>query len=132
MLKIIIVTVILLSIGISYYTSSRKKNITRDFDPAFSFQLVKEGALLIDVRTKSEFEQGHVDGAHHIPYDELESYLQKIEKLTKGDKGAPIVLYCQSGNRSGIGKKTLLKHGYTKVINHGGLSTWQGLGQPKP
>ncbi len=129
-IKIIIATTILLSVGISYYTGSKKKNRRLDFNPTRSWQLVSDGALLIDVRTTKEYEEGHADGALHIPYDQLEQSLSLIESQTKGNKDAPIVLYCRSGNRSGIGKKTLQKMGYTNVMIHGGLDSWQGPKKP--
>ncbi len=71
--------------------------------------------VLIDVRTKSEFDSGHLENAINIQYNEIE---KKIITLTK-NKDKSIVVYCRSGRRSGIAKKMLGKIGYKNVINGG-------------
>lgn len=71
--------------------------------------------LWIDVRTVEEYKAGHLEGAVHIPYDEIE---QKISAI-KADKTADIQLYCRSGRRSGIALETLRGLGYSKVTNAG-------------
>jgi phage shock protein E len=76
---------------------------------------IGEAKLLIDVRTAGEFNGGHLDGALLIPYDEIADKIGEHAKK-KTDK---IVLYCRSGHRAGIAKKTLAKMGYTDVINAG-------------
>lgn len=72
-------------------------------------------SLWIDVRTAEEYNAGHLEGAVHIPYDEIE---QKIQAVS-ADKTADIQLYCRSGRRSGIALETLRGLGYSKVTNAG-------------
>ena len=72
-------------------------------------------SLWIDVRTLEEYNAGHLEGAVHIPYDEIE---QKIQAVS-ADKTADIQLYCRSGRRSGIALETLRGLGYSKVTNAG-------------
>lgn len=72
-------------------------------------------ALVVDVRTPGEFASGHHPRAVHIPVDEVESRLKEF-----GDKTKPVVVYCQSGNRSGQAKRTLEANGFTAVTNAGG------------
>lgn len=82
---------------------------------------VKEAAkkdVWIDVRTSAEFSMGHVEGAYHIPYDEIE---EGIEALGL-DKDANIHLYCRSGGRAGKALSVLKEMGYSQVHNDGGLS----------
>jgi rhodanese-related sulfurtransferase len=69
-------------------------------------KLVKEGAVIIDVRTKDEFEGGHIEGSKNIPLDTVKKELEKIKKLNK-----PIVTVCRSGNRSAIAKSIFLSAG---------------------
>jgi phage shock protein E len=84
------------------------------------------GPLVIDVRTAGEFESGHIEGAAHIPYDDIGA---RIEELT-GDKDRTIILYCQSGRRAGIARDTLIGLGYTDVDNAGGIGAYRkALGQ---
>lgn len=72
-------------------------------------------AVLIDVRTAGEFAAGSLPGAVNI------SHLQIAEQIAAvvPDKHAPVVLYCRSGNRSGIAQDVLQQLGYTRVINAG-------------
>ena len=72
--------------------------------------------ILIDVRTKPEFDSGHLENAINIPFDIID---KKISSITK-NKNESIVVYCRSGRRSGIAQKTLRKMGYNNVVNGGG------------
>ncbi|WP_152625293.1 rhodanese-like domain-containing protein [Cellvibrio sp. OA-2007] len=72
--------------------------------------------IWIDVRTTDEFNAGHIEGAAHIPYEEI---AMRIAEVTT-DKDAKIHLYCRSGNRSGIAQQTLQAMGFTNTINEGG------------
>lgn len=79
---------------------------------------ISAGATVVDVRTKDEFESGHLDGALNVPHTELEARVSEFGE----DKAAPIVVYCRSGRRSGVAKEVLETHGYTNVTNGGGYS----------
>lgn len=60
---------------------------------------------IVDVRTKEEYEEGHVVGAIHIPYDEIDENIGL-------DKGKSIIVYCQEGDESGIVCDKLRALGY--------------------
>ncbi len=81
--------------------------------------MVENGATLLDVRTPGEFAAGHVPGAINIPVHLLSTRLEEL-----GDKTKPIVVYCQSGKRSGRAKTLLLENGFAKVHNMGPMSAW--------
>jgi phage shock protein E len=81
-------------------------------------QLSKEGAIILDVRTKGEYVQGHVKGSINIAVDQLANNLSKLT-----NKNAPIITCCASGGRSGMAKKILETNGYTNVHNGGGWSS---------
>lgn len=57
-------------------------------------ELVKEGALIVDVRTPQEFSERHLDGAINVPVDELPG---RLEELSGSEK---VLVYCRSGARS--------------------------------
>ena len=77
--------------------------------------------ILLDVRTKDEYNQAHIPGSILIPLDELES--SAASKLQ--DKGAAIIVYCRSGARSANASNILVRLGYTNVSNMlGGISGW--------
>ena len=89
------------------------------FGPSVNFaQLVKEGAIILDVRSKGEFTGGHIKGAVNISVDTLKSNLAKLK-----NKNSPIITCCASGMRSASAKSILKANGYTKVYNGGGWSS---------
>lgn len=82
-------------------------------------QLVKDGAQIIDVRSRGEYNGGHIRGSVNIPLDTLESSLRSIKK----DK--PVITCCASGMRSASAKRILQSAGYGNVHNGGGWSSLQ-------
>jgi rhodanese-related sulfurtransferase len=74
---------------------------------------VIRSAYLVDVRTPAEYASGHVPGSVNIPLDQLQN---KISELKNKE---PIVVFCQSGNRSSMAKQILEQHGIQKVYNGG-------------
>lgn len=82
-------------------------------------QLKKDGAIILDVRSKSEFDGGHLHGSINIPVDQLLDHLNKLK-----DKGKPIITCCASGMRSASAKKLLQSIGYSAVYNGG---RWESL-----
>lgn len=90
------------------------------FGPAVDYaQLVKEGAIILDVRSKGEFAGGHIKGAINIPVDALSANLGQLK-----DKNKTIITCCASGMRSASAKSILQSKGYTTVLNGGG---WANL-----
>ena len=86
------------------------------FGPSVNYaELVKEGAIILDVRSKGEFAGGHIKGSINISVDTLKSNLDKLK-----NKNSPIITCCASGMRSASAKSILLANGYTKVYNGGG------------
>lgn len=81
--------------------------------------LVKESnTILVDVREKSEYDQGHLDGAINIPYTEIGI---KIEQYTK-DKDTKIIVYCLSGKRSQMAYDILENKGFKNIYNLGSIN----------
>jgi phage shock protein E len=78
-----------------------------------------QGRIVIDVRSQAEWDGGHIDGAVHLPYDQIAT---RIAEVTT-DKSAHIGLYCQSGGRAGMALTTLKDKGYINVENLGGIVT---------
>jgi molybdopterin/thiamine biosynthesis adenylyltransferase/rhodanese-related sulfurtransferase len=83
--------------------------------------------LLVDVREQDEWSEGHLPGAIHVPRGNLES---RIERAAP-DHAQPVILYCQSGNRSVFAAKTLEELGYENVVSlAGGYTDWKRNGFP--
>ena len=79
--------------------------------------LMKNGGQVIDVRTKQEYQGGHIKGSVNIPLNELSSKMGKLKK----DK--PIITCCASGMRSASAKSTLKASGFVEVHNGGGWTS---------
>ena len=84
---------------------------------------VNNGALLIDVRSIEEVKEGSLEQALHIPHDQIVAQLDALGV----DKADPIVLFCRSGNRSGLAQAALLNAGFSAVINGGGNEDLKAL-----
>lgn len=81
-------------------------------------KLVEQGALIVDVRTKGEYQADHIEGSKNIPLDIIKTEAARLKKLNK-----PIITVCRSGNRSGMAKSILTAAGI-EVYNGG---TWKSL-----
>jgi phage shock protein E len=75
--------------------------------------LILRGALVIDVRTETEFDGGHAPGSVNIPLDQLQ---QNISRL---NKNKPIITCCASGIRSATARRILINNGFAEVYNGG-------------
>lgn len=81
-------------------------------------ELMKQGAQIVDVRTKAEFSGGHIGKSVNMPLGELSSCCKSLKK----DK--PVITCCASGVRSAQAKSILLEQGFSVVHNGGG---WRNL-----
>ena len=84
-------------------------------------ELVKNGAIIVDVRSKGEYAGGHIKNSINIPVDQIANNLSRLK-----DKNKTVITCCASGMRSGSAKTILLKNGYTDVHNGG---SWASLNE---
>ena len=82
-------------------------------------EMVKDGAMILDVRTPAEYNGGHIKGSINIPLQSLDKNLGKLKK----DKA--IITCCASGMRSASAKSILISKGYEDVHNGGGWASLQ-------
>ena len=87
-------------------------------------QLMKdeEGYIILDVRTKEEFAEGHIPGAICVPNETISGEMP--EELLEQEQ--LILVYCRSGNRSKQASKKLAELGYTNIKEFGGIIDWDG------
>ena len=90
----------------------------RTVSAAVAKDLVKQGHILIDVRSGKEWRAGHAPEARHIPLNEIESRLDELPE------GTPVVTVCHSGVRSALAARAVAKHGYTVANVRGGMMAW--------
>jgi rhodanese-related sulfurtransferase len=79
----------------------------------------EKGAVILDVRSKAEYQGGHIKNAMHIPLQELNAKINQIKKLNK-----PVIAYCASGMRSASATSILKSQGID-AINGGGIGSLQ-------
>ena len=114
---IIVLALILLILFLSFGQNLTKPsylNITGQE----AISLADKNTIIIDVRSKSEYEEKHIKGAINIPYNEIATL-----SATKDDK---IILYCKSGARAKKAANELISLGFTKVYNLGAINNWPG------
>ncbi len=93
-----------------------------EVSPGEAKQLVADGAVLIDVREREEYEAGHIDGAQLCSRGELDGAISALVP----DKHTPIVCYCGGGNRGALAADTLQQLGYDQVHSiEGGLKQYR-------
>ena len=76
--------------------------------------------VLIDVRTKEEYDEGHLDGAINIPVDSVGEEVPMNKSINPID--TPVIVYCKSGKRSAQAYETLKKAGYKKIYDLGAMN----------
>ena len=91
-------------------------------DEATTLMEKEAGYILLDVRTKGEYESGYIPGAINIPLSDIDD---KIISFLP-DKSQMILVYCRSGNRSREASDKLSKLGYSNVLEIGGINAWKG------
>ena len=82
----------------------------------------EENYILLDVRTREEYENAHIPGAICIPNETIGT--EEIPELP--DKEQMILVYCRSGNRSKQAAEKLAALGYTNIVEFGGILDWTG------
>ncbi len=98
-----------------------KKLLGLETAPSINYaELLKQGAIILDVRTSGEYANGHIRGSINISVDQLANNLAKLK-----DKNKPIITCCASGMRSASAKNLLETQGYTQVFNGGSWSSLQ-------
>lgn len=86
----------------------RKKKMVKEIK-----EYLAKGAIILDVRTKEEWDEGHTEGAEHIVLTVIPSEIEKIKSW-----GKPIIAVCRSGGRSGQATQFLANQGID-IINGG-------------
>jgi rhodanese-related sulfurtransferase len=94
-----------------------------EVSPEDAKQLIDAGAQIVDVRSQDEFDAGHIPAARHVP-------LERLEGDPGLDRDQPVVLYCRSGERSGMAADAFAASGFDAHSIEGGLLAWSEAGLP--
>ena len=82
----------------------------------------ESGCIILDVRTKQEYAEGHIPGAICIPNETIGT----TPPAELPDKAQMILVYCRSGRRSKEAAQKLANMGYTNILEFGGIIDWRG------
>lgn len=86
--------------------------------------LSDENAIVLDVRTEAEYDEGNIPNAINIDIHQGQGFIYKLEEL---DKSKTYYVYCRSGARSGQACKIMDELGFEKAYNLvGGILDWEG------
>ncbi|ASP40675.1 sulfurtransferase [Bacterioplanes sanyensis] len=86
----------------------------------------KQDAVVVDIRDKKEFSEGHLANAVNIPYSSLASRLGELNP----HKDKPLILVCKTGQTVSMAGKMLREKGFNAVRLHGGMMEWTGQNLP--
>ena len=87
----------------------------------------RHDAVVVDIREPNEYAVSHIINSRNVPLKELDSRVKELARF----KEKPVIVTCDTGNRSRGGVATLKKLGFTQVYNlAGGLGAWQQAGLP--
>ena len=129
--KLILCTAICVVCGLCYYGCGQAGMESEESkmgyeqisqDEARLLMAESEDRIILDVRTKEEYAEGHIPGAICVPNETIGTEMPK----ELPDKEQLILVYCRSGNRSKKAAEKLVKIGYTNIKEFGGIITWNG------
>lgn len=122
MKRIFVISVIIIFCLCGCGTDS-KLNSDGTIDYVYAKELmINENAILVDVRSEEEYNEGHIDGALLLPVDSIneDSASEVIES-----KDSTVIVYCRSGSRSSQALQILNGLGYENVYDLGAMSNWK-------
>lgn len=117
---IVLITSVLLLAGCSSSSSTNDLSVSE-----FSSKVAETGVITLDVRTPSEFNESHIEGALLVDF-QSGNFENEIASL---DKSKTYAVYCRSGSRSGQAVKVMSEAGFTNIYNlNGGVIDWANAG----
>ncbi|MDH4108949.1 MAG: rhodanese-like domain-containing protein [Gammaproteobacteria bacterium] len=119
---VVLVSALLLSFFLVVFTELRRKAMgVSNIEPQEAVRLINGDAVVLDLRSAEAFSRGHIVNAKNLPYDEIGSDQEKLERF----KGKPIVAVCDAGITSAKLVATLRKAGMENVYSlRGGVNAW--------
>ncbi|PKM86754.1 MAG: rhodanese-like domain-containing protein [Firmicutes bacterium HGW-Firmicutes-12] len=126
--RLIVIFFVIIAIFLSAGCQSKEVASYQTITTEEAHQLLQEekGVILLDVRSKAEYDERHIPGSILLSVDNLK---EKVGEVIS-DKNAFIIVYCRSGNRSAKAARVLAESGYSKVYDMGGINNWKYETQP--
>ena len=117
---IFIVLMMAIILFISYNTSNAGESYKKITTKEAEVLMKEKDTVIIDVRTETEYKDGHIENAINIPQENMNKDTVKIAKDKK------VIVYCRTGARSRVAATILVDLGYKNVYDLGGLNNWTG------
>jgi rhodanese-related sulfurtransferase len=93
-----------------------------EVSPSEAHELIGSGAQVVDVRTDVEYEAGHIPGSRHVALADIQAEAAGL------DREKAVVLYCRTGDRSGMAADAFAASGWDAHSVEGGLVAWSEAG----
>jgi rhodanese-related sulfurtransferase len=117
----------LAALAVVAYEVYQARNSGQSVGPMDAVRLLNQGAVMVDVRSKEQFDTGHVIDARNVPQAEIGQSAETLKRY----KDKVVLVCCESGMSSSASAKVLRAQGFTKVVNlRGGLQAWRGENLP--
>ncbi|NRA21200.1 MAG: rhodanese-like domain-containing protein [Oceanospirillaceae bacterium] len=122
----LLVLAFILALGMLLFSESKKSGASVTTTEAV--QLInKQDAVLLDIRTKKEWENGTITNAIHIPLVDLDKRIDELNKYKSKD----LIVICNMGQTAGTATKKLMAAGFEKVVRlKGGIAEWKAQSLP--
>ena len=125
-MKLVLISIIALLLSCNTQQQGAKDHSTLTATEYKEKHANTKEAILVDVRTPAEFEEGHLQGAQNADFLSKELH----NRMQNWDKSRTYYLYCASGNRSGQAARIMEEAGFKKVYNIGGYKELKEAGLP--
>ena len=118
---------VLLALAALAYEWWRTRAGGQSIGPLDAVRLMNQGALVLDVRSRDQYDAGHVIDARNLPSTELASSVETLKKY----RDKPVLTCCETGMTAGAAARTLREQGFSKVASlRGGLQAWRAESLP--
>ena len=119
--------VVLAAIVLFTYESRIRSTTAAAISSQDLIRLMNQGALVLDIRKSEEFALGHVNGAKHLPSDQILTAADNFKRF----KDKPVVVYCDTGSLAAAAVRQLNQQGFSKAFTlRGGFSGWRAENLP--
>jgi rhodanese-related sulfurtransferase len=105
-------------------TEDQDQAVETEIDAAQAEKLAAEGAQLVDVRQDYEWDAGHIEGAAHVPLEQLPGRADEV------DRSRTVIFTCRTGSRSSFATSAFREAGFEAFNLAGGLEAWVEAGKP--
>jgi len=118
---------VVIACALAAYEFSKARSGGRSIGPTEAIQLMNQGAVLVDVRSKAEFDAGHVIDARHVPPEQVATAGDALKRF----KEKIVITCCDTGSKSSAAARALQAQGFGKVVTlRGGLQAWRADNLP--